>query len=67
MSPKAQQVASEQVKPYAAGHHRPGVANDVFNGVGTPGLVACLTAHCQQYGVELLRRWALYRCLASGP
>jgi hypothetical protein len=43
MSPKARQVVSGQVKPYAVGPHRPGVANDVFNDVGTPGLVACLT------------------------
>jgi hypothetical protein len=42
-----------QVKPYAVGHHRLGVANDIFNGVGTLGLVVCLTAHGQQY------RWAL--------
>jgi hypothetical protein len=25
--------------PYVLGHYRLGVANDVFNGVGTPGLV----------------------------
>jgi hypothetical protein len=42
-SPKARQVASEQVKPYAIGTHWPGVANDVFDGVGVPDLVACLT------------------------
>jgi hypothetical protein len=44
MSPKTRQVASGQVKPYVVGHHRPGVVNDVFNGVGTSGLVACFTA-----------------------
>jgi hypothetical protein len=59
MSPKAQQVASRQVKSYAIGHHRSGVANDVFNGVGTLGLVACLTALGQQCGAMLLRRWSL--------
>jgi hypothetical protein len=47
MSHKAWQVASGQVKPYAVGPHRPGVANGVFNGAGTPGLVACLTAFDQ--------------------
>jgi hypothetical protein len=52
-SPKARHVASRQVKPYAIGHHRPGVANDIFNDVGMPSLVVCLTAHGQQY------RWAL--------
>jgi hypothetical protein len=49
MSPKAQQGASGQVKLYAVGHHRSRVANDIFNGVGTPGLVACLIAHDQHY------------------
>jgi hypothetical protein len=49
-------VASGEVKPYVVGHHWPGVANDVFNGVGTPDLVACLTAHGQQCGVVQLRR-----------
>jgi hypothetical protein len=37
-------VALRQVKLYAVGPHRPGVANDVFNGMGTLGLVAYLTA-----------------------
>jgi hypothetical protein len=67
MSPKVGHVASGQVKPYAIGHHRSGVANDVFNDVGTPGLVAYLTALGQQCGVMLLRHWALQRCLMSGP
>jgi hypothetical protein len=49
-------VALEHVKPYDVGHHWAGVANDVFNDVGTSGLVACLTAHGQQYDVMLLRR-----------
>jgi hypothetical protein len=44
MSPKARQEASGQVKPYVVGPHRPEVANDVFNDVGTPGLVAYLIA-----------------------
>jgi hypothetical protein len=44
MSPKARQVASGQVKPYAVGTHWPGVVNDIFNSVGTPGLVTCFTA-----------------------
>jgi hypothetical protein len=30
--------------------HRLGVANDVFNGVGTPGLVACHPAFDHRYG-----------------
>jgi hypothetical protein len=42
MSPKVRQVASGQVKPYAVWPHWPGVANDVFNGVGTPGPAAYL-------------------------
>jgi hypothetical protein len=54
MSLKARQVALGQVKSYAVGHYRSGVANDVFNDVGTPGLVACLTAHGQQCGTVLL-------------
>jgi hypothetical protein len=58
-SPKARQVTSGQVKPFAVGHHRPGVANDILNGMDTPGLVACLIALGQQCGVVLLRRWAL--------
>jgi hypothetical protein len=58
-SPKARQVASGHEKPYAVGHHRPEVANDIFNGVGTPGLVSCLTAHGQQYDAVLLHLWAL--------
>jgi hypothetical protein len=53
---KARSVASGQVKPYAVGRHRPGVANDVFNGVGTPGLIVCLTALGQQCGAMLLHR-----------
>jgi hypothetical protein len=53
MSLKSRQVASGQGKPYAVGHHELGVANDVFNGVGTPGLVTCLTAHGQQCGTVL--------------
>jgi hypothetical protein len=56
MSPKARQVALEQVKPYAIGLHQVGVANNVFNGVGTPGLVAYLTALDQQCGAVLLHR-----------
>jgi hypothetical protein len=58
-SPKARQVASGQIKPYAVGHHQAGVANDVFKGVGTPGLVVCLTAHRQQCGAVPLHRWEL--------
>jgi hypothetical protein len=34
---------------------RLGVANDVFNGVGTPGLVACHPALGQWYDVVPLR------------
>jgi hypothetical protein len=52
-------VASGQVKPYAVGHHRPRVANDAFNDVGTSGLVICLTALGQQRGTMLLHHWAL--------
>jgi hypothetical protein len=44
---KARQVASGQVKLYAVRPHRSGVANDVFNGVGTPDLIVCLTALSQ--------------------
>jgi hypothetical protein len=55
MSPKTRQVASGQVKSYAVGHHRPGVANDAFNDVGTSGLIACFTALGQQCGTVLLR------------
>jgi hypothetical protein len=51
----------EQLNPYVVGHHRSGVANDIFNGVGTPGLVVCLTALGQQCGTVLLRRWSLQR------
>jgi hypothetical protein len=47
MSLKARQVASRQVKPYVVGHHRLGVANDVFKGVGTPDLVVYITAYRQ--------------------
>jgi hypothetical protein len=35
MSPKARQVASEQVNLYDVGPHPPGVANDVFNSVSS--------------------------------
>jgi hypothetical protein len=56
MSPKARQVASGQIKPYVVGHHQAGVANNVFKGVGTPGLVVCLTTHRQQCGAMSLRR-----------
>jgi hypothetical protein len=59
MSPKTRQVASRQVKPYVVGHHWLGVVNDVFNDVGTLGLVACLTTHNQQCGAVLLHHWAL--------
>jgi hypothetical protein len=59
VSPKARQVASGQIKPYVVGHHRPGVAYDAFNDVGTTGLVAFLTALGQQCDVVLLRHWAL--------
>jgi hypothetical protein len=58
-SPKARQVAWGQVKPYDVEHHRPEVTNNVFNGVGTSGLVTCLTAHGQKCGGVLLCRWAL--------
>jgi hypothetical protein len=58
-SSKARQLALGQVKAYAVGHHRSGVANDVFNDVGTSDLVACLTTHGQQCGAVLLRCWAL--------
>jgi hypothetical protein len=57
-SPKTRQLISGQVKPYAIGHHWPGVANDVFNDVDTPSLIVCLTA-LGQCGAVLLRRWAL--------
>jgi hypothetical protein len=46
-SPKARQVASRQIKPYVVGHHRLGVVNNVFKGVGTPGLVIYITAYRQ--------------------
>jgi hypothetical protein len=44
MSPKARHVALGQVKPYLVGRQWPRVAYDIFNGVGTAGLVACSTA-----------------------
>jgi hypothetical protein len=56
MTPKVRQVASGQVKHYDVRHHWPGVGNDVFNGVGTPGLVTCPTALVQQCAAVLLRR-----------
>jgi hypothetical protein len=59
MSLKAWQVTSGQIKPYALGYHRSGVATNVFNCVGTPGLVACLTALGQHCGTMLLRHWSL--------
>jgi hypothetical protein len=58
-SPKAWQVALGQIKPYAVGRQWPGVAYDVFNGVGMAGRVACSTALSQQHGVVLLRHGAL--------
>jgi hypothetical protein len=61
MSPKARQVALGQVKPYAVGRQWPGVAYDVFNGVGTFGLVACSIALGQQHGAVLL-----CHCACSG-
>jgi hypothetical protein len=48
MSPKARQVALGQVGPYAIGHQRLGVANDFFNDMDTPGLVACHATLGQQ-------------------
>jgi multidrug transporter EmrE-like cation transporter len=48
-----------QVKPYMIGRQGLAVAYDVFNGVGTSGLVACSTALGQQHGIVLLRRGAL--------
>jgi hypothetical protein len=51
MSPKVREVASGQVKPYVVGHQRLGVANEVFNGVNIPDLVACHPALGQWYGV----------------
>jgi hypothetical protein len=58
-SPKARWVALGQVKPYAVGRKWPGVEYDVFNSVGTSGLVTCSTALGQQHGAMLLRRGAL--------
>jgi hypothetical protein len=55
MSPKARQVVLGQVKSYAVGRQWPGVAYNVFNGVGTYGLVACSTALSQQHGTVLLQ------------
>jgi hypothetical protein len=52
-------VALGQVKPYAVGRQWPGVAYDVFNGVGTSDLVTCSTALGQQHDTVLLRRGAL--------
>jgi hypothetical protein len=56
---QARQVVSGQVKPYAVGRQWPGVANDVFNNVGTSDLVVCFTALGQQHGVMLQHRCAL--------
>jgi hypothetical protein len=67
MSPKARHVALGQVKPYTIGRQWSGVAYDVFNGVGTSGLIACSIALGQQHGVVLLHRCALQWCLTSGP
>jgi hypothetical protein len=47
------------VKPYAIGLKWLGVSNDVFNYVGTSGLVACHTALGQQCGAMLSSRLAL--------
>jgi hypothetical protein len=52
-------VAPEKVKPYAVGHYWLGVTNDIFNGVGTPGLVTCHTALGQQCDIVLLSHLAL--------
>jgi hypothetical protein len=41
--------------PYTVGAQRLGVANDVFNGVGTTGLVACHPAFGHRYGAVPLR------------
>jgi hypothetical protein len=59
MSYKVRQVTSGQVKPCAVWPHWPGVANDVFNGVRTPDLVAYLIVLGQQCGVVPLCRWSL--------
>jgi hypothetical protein len=67
MSHKVRQLALGQVKPYEVGRQWLGVAYDVFNSMGTPGLVTCSTTLGQQHGTELLRRCALQRCLTSGP
>jgi hypothetical protein len=56
MSLKARQVALGQVKSYVVGHQQLGVANDIFNGVGMPGLVAYHPALGQQCGTVLLRQ-----------
>jgi hypothetical protein len=44
---------------YCRASHRSGVANNVFNDVGTSGLVACLTTHGQQCGAVLLHCWGI--------
>jgi hypothetical protein len=59
MSLKTRQVTSGQLKPYVVGQHRPGVVNDVFNGMSTLGLVACYTALGQQCDAILLCHQAL--------
>jgi hypothetical protein len=56
---KARQVALGQVKPNTIGRQWPGVAYDVFNGVGTSSLVACSTALGQQHVTALLCHCAL--------
>jgi hypothetical protein len=52
-------MALGHIEPYVVGHQRLRVANDDFNDVGTPGLVACHAALGQQCGTVLLHHWAL--------
>jgi hypothetical protein len=59
MRPKVRQVTLGQLKPYAVGHQCPEVANDVFNGMSTAGLVAYHVALDQHYGAVLSSHLAL--------
>jgi hypothetical protein len=55
MSPQGPTGGPGVGEPYTVGHQRLGIANDVFNGVGTPGLVACHPTFSHRYGTVLLR------------
>jgi hypothetical protein len=49
----------ETGKTLWVGRQWPGVANNIFNGVSTSGLVAYFTTLSQQHGAVLLHRCAL--------